>query len=430
MSQPPALPNNPPMLAFAYRAQDAAGQPVSGTIDAPDLEEATRRLQSLGLRIVSIDPVAAPVTPRPLRAGEFIAFNEQLAQLTTAGLPVEHGLKLIAQDLHGGRLADTVKVVAEELERGTSLADALAKNRNQFPPLYSRLVEAGVKSNSLGGLLLNLSVHLEMVRRLRATLWRIVSYPLMVLIGLMIVLLFLSRFVFPQFQEMYQGYKPHPVFPMSWVNGRYEERTIPPFPTMPLITQFLFAVGSVMPFIVIALIAVLSLLPLIWRSLINSNSTAFETFTYRVPLIGPILRMSVLARWCDIARLGVSAGLDLPAAIQLAGDAIASPSLSRDGVELIDDLSAGRPIDANEHLKILPRVVPASIEMASRTSNLGDTLGSLADVYRRQAEALLDNLPVILSPLLLIVLALSIGFVIAALMLPVLNYIHYVSGVL
>jgi len=327
--------------------------------------------------------------------------------------------------------ADDMELVARvDPSLDLSLADALAKNRNQFPPLYSRLVEAGVQSNSLGGLLLNLSVHLEMVRRLRATLWRIVSYPLMVLIGLMLVLLFLSRFVFPQFQEMYQGYRPHAVYPFYGIHGGYQERPSPAFPTMPLITQFLFAVGHLMPIVVVAILASLVLLPLVWRSLNHSNNPALETLAYRVPLVGPILRMSVLARWCDIARLGVGAGLDLPAAIQLASDAIASPALSRDGVEMIDDLQAGRAIDANERLRILPRVVPASIEMASRTSNLGDTLASLSDVYRRQAEALLDNLPVILSPLLLIVLALSIGFVIAALMLPVLNYIHYVSGVL
>jgi len=252
----------------------------------------------------------------------------------------------------------------------------------------------------------------------------------MVLVGLVIVLLFLSRVVFPQFREMYQSYRPATVYPFALINGRYQQPPTPRFPTMPLITQWLFAIGEVMPFIVIAIIVLVVLLPLLWRSLSNLNSPAFEKLTYRVPLIGPILRMSVLARWCDIARLGVTAGLDLPAAIHLASDAIASPGLSRDGVDLIDDLQSGKPIDANDRLLILPRVVPASIEMASRTGSLRDVLASLSDVYRRQAEALLDNLPVILSPLLLIVLALSIGFVIAALMLPVLNYIHYVSGVL
>jgi type IV pilus assembly protein PilC len=140
--------------------------------------------------------------------------------------------------------------------------------------------------------------------------------------------------------------------------------------------------------------------------------------------------MTLLTRWCDIARLGVTAGLDLPAAIRLANDAIASPALSRDGNALVANLESGRPIDSNDRLAILPKVIPASIEMASRTNNLRDVLASLADVYRRQAEAMLDNLPTILSPILLVVLALSIGFVIAGLMLPVLNYIHYVSGVL
>jgi type IV pilus assembly protein PilC len=185
-----------------------------------------------------------------------------------------------------------------------------------------------------------------------------------------------------------------------------------------------------MPYIAIAVITLFVLLPILWRFFYFSGSVTIERLTYRLPLVGPILRMTLLTRWCDIARLGVTAGLDLPAAIRLANDAIASPALSRDGNALVANLESGRPIDSNDRLAILPKVIPASIEMASRTNNLRDVLASLADVYRRQAEAMLDNLPTILSPILLVVLALSIGFVIAGLMLPVLNYIHYVSGVL
>jgi type II secretory pathway component PulF len=435
MTESNPSPDPTSLQAYTYRGNDAGGQSVGGTIQANDLEEAVDRLRSVGLRIVAIEATqesTARTAPAqaPLRAGDFLAFNQQLAQLATAGLPVEQGLKLIAQDLCGGRLAAVVTSVANELERGTSLGDALAQHRKQFPPLYSQLVEAGVRSNSLGGLLLNLSVHLQMVRRLRATLWRIVAYPLMVLVGLVIVLLFLSRAVFPQFQQMFATFRPQTQFDVRTLWGHYHEPPDSPLPTLPLITQVLFAVGAVLPYAVIAIIAVVALLPALWRWIQHSGSGQFDRLTYRLPLIGPILRMSLLARWCDIARLGISAGLDLPATIRLAGDAIAAPALMQDGISLIHDLESGRPITLNDRLAILPRVVPASIEMASRTGSLRDVLGSLSDVYRRQAETLLDNLPAILSPALLVVLAISIGFVIAGLLLPVLNYIHYVSGIL
>src|SRR2546430_19530 len=83
-----------PIMAFAYRAQTPAGEPLSGTIDAASVDEAGRRLEGLRLHVLQLDPVRpAPPRPKPLRGDDFLAFNTQLAHLTTAGLPVEQGLR-------------------------------------------------------------------------------------------------------------------------------------------------------------------------------------------------------------------------------------------------------------------------------------------------------------------------------------------------
>src|SRR5215217_2374689 len=114
--------------SFAYQAQTADGQTLSGTIDAPDAEQASRQLQSLRLRVLEIGPTARAQRAQPLRGDDFLAFNQQLMHLTKAGLPVEHGLRLIAQDMRSGRMAATVREVADELERGTPLGEAFEKH--------------------------------------------------------------------------------------------------------------------------------------------------------------------------------------------------------------------------------------------------------------------------------------------------------------
>src|SRR5947209_4937845 len=93
---------------FAYSAQSLEGQPFTGTIDAADAEDAARRLTALKLRVLELTPVRRPPRARSLTPDEFFAFNQQLAQLTSAGLPVEFGLRLIAQDMSRGRAADTL----------------------------------------------------------------------------------------------------------------------------------------------------------------------------------------------------------------------------------------------------------------------------------------------------------------------------------
>src|SRR5688500_5693996 len=102
---PPPLPSS-----FAYQAQTVEGQSVAGTIDAPGIEHAQRLLANLRLRVLRIEPADGTRQPRTkaLNGEDFLAFNQQLTHLTSAGLPVEHGLRLIAQDMRTGRLRATV----------------------------------------------------------------------------------------------------------------------------------------------------------------------------------------------------------------------------------------------------------------------------------------------------------------------------------
>src|SRR5688572_2670243 len=182
-------------FTFAYAAQTHDGRAMSGTVDAPHMDAAMLQLQSIGLRVVSMEPVTQPAPARarkPLGADDFLAFNDQLAHLAKAGMPLEHGLRLMAADLKRGRLADTIRAIALELERGVPLPDAVAKHQSQFPPLYSRMIEAGARTGDLSGMLLSLGKHQETVQRLRSSLWRALAYPLMVTIALAIVMAMMS----------------------------------------------------------------------------------------------------------------------------------------------------------------------------------------------------------------------------------------------
>src|SRR2546429_172030 len=142
--------------SFAYQASTADGRTIKGTIEAPDMAAARMQLVSLNLNVLSIAAVTSARAGRRLSGEDFIAFNQQLAQLPRAGLPVERGLRLIADDLRKGRLADATRQIAADLESGEALPAAFEKRRAQFPPLYGRLIDAGIKANNLPAMLFNL----------------------------------------------------------------------------------------------------------------------------------------------------------------------------------------------------------------------------------------------------------------------------------
>jgi type IV pilus assembly protein PilC len=397
----------PISTAFAYQAQTAEGLAISGTINAPDAEQAGRLLQQLRLRVLELEPVERPVRPKRLAGEDFFAFNQQLSHLTRAGLPVEHGLKLIAQDMRNRRLGETVRQVAEELERGQSLQQAFEKHARQFPPLYGKLIGAGVASSNLSGMLLNLGRHIELVYRLRAALWRAFAYPLMVLAGLALVMVFLGLFVIPQFESLFKQFKTQ----------------------IPWATRFLLGLPQYTPLFIGLLVALVVGIPLLAYALrlTGKDRAAADLLLLPLPLVGPVLKRNLIARWCDAVRLGVLAGLDLPRAIGIADDALGSPRLRRDGQLIVAMLESGQTLDAAAgRTSLLPATVPAAMALAQ--SDLPETMATLAEMYQQQADVRLAVIPALLTPLLIILVAAVIGFVVAALFLPFLSLIASLTG--
>jgi type IV pilus assembly protein PilC len=397
--------------AFAYRAQTLAGDAVTGTIDAASVDDANRRLRLLQLRVLEMNPVLIPLHTRPLRGSDFLAFNTQLSHLITAGLPIEQGLRLIAQDMRSNRLSQTVLQIARELESGQSLPEAFEKHSTDFPPLYSELVHAGVRTGNLPAMLLNLGRHLELVTRLRAALWKAISYPLMVFFSLLTVLVFLGLFVFPELSETFKNFRTD----------------------LPAITQLAIAgsdfLRNTWPILLTLAIALFFGVPLLWQLCSGrTRQWIVEIFALPLPIIGPALWRNLLARWCDALKLGVDAGLDLPAAITLAGQAVASPGLTKDGALLVEALQAGRPLDESVKTRLIPPTLNAVITLAASNNSLSEGLNTLGQMFQQQAEMRMALIPVILAPAMIVFTAIFIGFVIVAMFAPMIALIQSVSG--
>ena len=395
-----------PLGRYSYQAQTTQGRTLSGVIESRSANEARESLTGMNLRVLEIEQVDRAKGASPIRGGDFAAFNQQLAQLTAAGLPVEVGLRLIARDMRNGRLAESVGRVASELEAGASLPDAFEKHRRLFPPLYGRLIDAGVRSNQLPAVLFNLGRHMEIMQRLRGTLWRAAGYPLVVLIGVVAVLVFIGYFIAPQFEAIFIDFDTD----------------------MPLLTLVVLGLAKWMLPIAMGICMAIVLGILVWAGLRASGKAqaAVDYLVMPLPLIGPVLRLNLIARWCDALKLGVQSGLDLPAALELASDAVASPLLRLDGQALIQTLESGRSLDEHPRLNVAPETVPAAIHLASHRHDLPSLLENIAQMYQQQAEFRLVTLQSILSPILLIVLAVLIGGVISALFLPLVSVMRAV----
>ncbi|MEM9882700.1 MAG: type II secretion system F family protein [Planctomycetota bacterium] len=381
------------MLTYRYAAQTPTGQTLDGVIRAAGVDEAQQALEAASLRVLTLER-GQPAAGRPLRGADFAAFNQQLAQLTKVGLPLESGLRLIARDLGRGRLSASIDAVVDELERGVDLPEAFARHADRFPKLYSQVVAVGVESNNLSAVLLNLGRHLELVQRLRGALWRAASYPLIVLVCFVAVMVFIGGTLVPQFAEIYRDI----------------DIGLPP------LTALLIDISAYTWPLAIAFLAVLAALPLLgW---VGRGGGFRDAVLLRLPLVGPALHRNLMARWCDMLRVGVAAGLDLPAALRLSGRVVGSRRLERDTQQLIDVIEAGGTLDESVRLALIPASVPAAIQLAAERADLAALVGDLSVIYEQQAEVRLIGVQTYLGPALLLVLGVLMGTVATALFLP------------
>jgi type IV pilus assembly protein PilC len=413
---------------FRYEGLAPDGGTVLGTIDAASEAEGRERLRSLTLSIRAFEPIT-PIRTTPLNADDLAAFNDQLAQLARAGLPVEQGLKLLAGDMSRGRLRRAVEAVSNDLHRGMTLPQAIDAHRRAFPPLYANVVDAGIRTNNLPAVLFNLSKHLDLTRRIRASVSRAVAYPAMVLLAIVIVSAFLSAYVLPTMMAIFEGeggskYLTRMVFrPSRWGPA-------PPPPTVPMITQVALQFGRVSPYIAAVVIAAVLGSMFVWPFMRGTaiGRSLVDCFLSRLPLFGPPLRFSLIGRWCDAMRIGISAGLDLPDSLSLASRTVGSGRLAADAAQLSNAASTGARLDGVGPLSLLPVAVPAAIEIGVRSGTLSETLDALATLYLRQAESRAKLIPLVLTPLLVFILAVVLGALMTALFSPLTQLLKALTG--
>jgi type IV pilus assembly protein PilC len=153
-----------------------------------------------------------------------------------------------------------------------------------------------------------------------------------------------------------------------------------------------------------------------------------EMLVLPLPVVGRVMRANLLARWCDALKLGVEAGLDLPAALSLTGDAVDTPGLREDTRQLVALVEGGKPLDALHTRRLMPATVTAAIDLSAQRGALPATLESLARMYQEQAELRLGTLQAFLTPVLLCGLAVVIGYIVLSLFLPLVKLMQSVAG--
>lgn len=338
-------------------------------------------------------------------------FTVQLATLSEAGIPIVKALTILEGQLRPGRFKGILAEVNEDVASGTPLSESLAKHPMCFDPLYSSMVRAGEAGGVLDQILTRLASFREKADEIRGKVIGAMIYPLILSLVAGGVITAVVLFVIPRFEELFRSFNVE----------------------LPQITQVLLDASTfaanywyvVVGLPVLLLVAHFYLLKQNYAYRYGAHGLLLKT-----PGVGGLVSRSMIADFSRTFGTLIQAGVPHLDALAIVRDATANEVLIR-GVENIrrtvrEGEGIARPMGESG---IFDDLVTNMVEVGEETGNLDGMLLKVADAYERQVDRQIDALFKVLEPLLLIVMAVFVGFIVVALFMPLMEIMNSISGV-
>ncbi len=337
-------------------------------------------------------------------------FTVQLATLSEAGIPIVKALTILEGQMRPGRFKGILAEVTEDVASGTPLSESLAKHPQCFDPLYSSMVRAGEAGGVLDRILTRLATFREKAAEIRGKVIGAMIYPLILSLVAGGVITAVILFVIPRFEELFESFNVE----------------------LPKVTQVLLDTSTFAAtywYVVVGLPVVLLVAHL---ALLKGNEGyrhGAHGLMLKIPGVGGLVSKSMIADFSRTFGTLIQAGVPHLDALAIVRDATRNEVLIR-GVESIrrtvrEGEGIARPMGESG---IFDDLVTNMVDVGEETGNLDGMLLKVADAYERQVDRQIDALFKILEPLLLILMAVFVGFIVVALFMPLMEIMNSIGG--
>lgn len=399
------------MATFAYKALTDGGRLMQGTLEAASHDEATSLLEQMPVQINALEHTPPATTQRPIGRQDFLLFNQQLATITKAGIPLERSLRELSQDIASDRMRSLIVDIATDMEAGVPMEEAFGRRKSNFPPMYGHLLKAGVETGRLGEMLTSLNRQVELTGQTKRIIIEAMTYPAILLCLLAVITSFIYTWIIPAFEVVLQ----------EMVGGRLNA-----------VSEFIFQVSHyIVPFW-LGCGLILVCLFLAWRGLAKSSGGRRfrENTLMAIPVLGRIYRHGALARLSETMAVTLTAGCSLPESIRVSAFASSSEALQWECENLAQQLEEGRSVlEAGALCHHLPRLFLYSMQLGIQRNDLPGGLRSLTQMYTDQTHYGQSHLQAILLPLFIVVLGCLIMMTVLGIFLPMIQVLTGLSGV-
>jgi len=428
------------MPTYAYEALNSAGKPQKGTIEASSSEEAVQRIKSQGYFPTSVREQkvkgsssvrgGGALKKKKRRGGlsalsiggvsrkKLTNFTRQLSTLQDAGLPLLRSVQILEAQQKPGLLKSILTGVAEDVEAGSTLSDSFAKHPKAFDRLYCKMVNAGEIGGVLDVILQRLANFMEKSQRLRRRIKGAMIYPTVVISVAVLIVTGIMYYVIPKFQEIFNDFEIElPGITLWLINAsHWVAGTASPNQVVP---------GWV---IILASPFVLFLFFKLIRKT-NPGRAVTDVVRLRIPLVGPLMRKTAIARFTRTLGTLISAGVPILEAIMITRDTSGNYVYEKALTKVHDSIREGESFAGPlRESKVCDPLVVNMIDVGEETGDLDTMLIKIADNYDEEVDVAVQSLVALLEPLMVVVLGGIIGTIVLALFMPLVKMIESVSG--
>ena len=419
------------MPQFSYKARKRSGELVEGVLEVTDRSAALAQIQRSGLFPLAVTDVKAGATPagktadknginlmsllpqsmraqmsqkRKPKLQELATFTTQLANLLNSGMPLTVALTSMGHLQTRGIPAEVSRELKQEVTEGRSLSDAMVRQPRIFSDLYVNMVRAGESSGSLVPVLRRMATHFQQFAEVQAKFKSAMIYPVMVIaVGILLVVFFMTVMM-PKFIEIFNGFNIQ----------------------LPLPTRFLIGVSGMftsywwlMGLTVIALV-------ILFKRFQSSAAGArkLDEWRMKLPVFGNVVQINLFGQFARTLGTLLQNGVPVLSALKIT-EQVMSNSLIREAIAktreaVTDGKTLAQPLAQS---KLFPQLMVDLVRIGEETGDVPGALNNLADTYETELQIALRVMSDLIGPVLIIVMAIVVGFLLLSIFLPLFKLI-------
>ena len=387
---------------------------TDGTVEALNKDEAAFKLKKDKIIITSLEKISgeevvvkkgkkAKRIKKKVPIHEVIVFTKKLETMVRAGLPILETISMIEEQTEQKTLKQIIGQIHNDVESGTPLSDAFAKHPYVFNNVYINLLRAGESSGKVDLFLSKLVIGMEKDEKIRSSIKGALTYPIVLLVVAMAVIILMMVFVVPVFQDMFKG-----------VPGG-----------LPATTQIVVNISEFMrdPMggglsAIIFIIIGFSL-----SALVKSNykiRRSWHNLVLKLPLFGELIQKSALSKIAMIQGNLTAAGVPVIESLDISASSVDNIVIREAMTEVKKGVFSGEPLSVlfEKEPSVFPATFTAMTSVGEKTGNMEEMFESIARYYEEEMDVTIAQLTSMLEPIMIVFMGITIGFILVAMYTP------------